>query len=171
MSDSVVASSGRKYQLLIFDWDGTLVQLSGRLFEGVEPVLQLLSEQGYYLAVATGMSRRGLDQDLRNLALMELFPITRTADETFSKPHPLMLEEIVTDYDTCVEAALMVGDTEYDLQMAANAGMDSLAVSYGVHTAERLLKQRPQGLIEQFAQLPAWLNNLNKQIDKGNRYE
>lgn len=214
----------RQYQLLIFDWDGTLMDSSERivqcmhaaarylelplveagrirniiglslevaterlypglsdtqftafntefrrqsmgseipacqLFNDVQPILQSLSEQGYYLAVATGKSRRGLDQDLRNHALTELFPISRTADETFSKPHPLMLEEILTDYDLGVESALMIGDTEYDLQMAANAGMDALAVSYGVHTAESLLKQRPQGLIERFAQLPDWLN-------------
>ena len=128
------------------------------LFNGVEAILLQLSEQGYQLAVATGKSRRGLDKDMRDAGVESLFPITRTADETFSKPHPLMLEEILTDYDLSVKDALMIGDTEYDLQMAANAGMDALAVSYGVHSIERLLKHKPQGLLDRFAQLPDWLN-------------
>ncbi|MGB1255230.1 MAG: HAD-IA family hydrolase [Thiolinea sp.] len=127
------------------------------LFDGVEAILRQLVEQGYDLAVATGKSRRGLDKDLLEAGVGDLFPITRTADETFSKPHPLMLQEILTDYDLDANDALMIGDTEYDLQLAANAGMDALAVSYGVHNAERLLQYQPCGLLDTFEQLPDWL--------------
>ncbi len=128
------------------------------LFPGVEDVLRALAVQGYDLAVATGKSRRGLDKDLRAAGLEDLFPITRTADETFSKPHPLMLQEILTDYDLSAKQALMVGDTTYDLQLATNAGMGALAVSYGAHAAERLLTHKPCGVLDRFEQLPQWLS-------------
>ena len=131
------------------------------LFAGVESVLRELAAQGYYLAVATGKSRRGLDKDMRVAGVEDLFPITRTADETFSKPHPLMLQEILTDYDLSARDALMVGDTTYDLQLAMNANMDAVAVSYGAHDTERLLTHESCGLIDRFEQLPEWLSTRN----------
>ena len=75
----------------------------------------------------------------------------------FCIPKYSMLQEILTDYDLDAKDALMVGDTTYDLQLAVNARMDSLAVSYGAHDVERLLTQEPCGLIDRFEQLPEWL--------------
>lgn len=127
------------------------------LFSGTRDTLQSLVEQGYYLAIATGKSRRGLDKVLAETGLTELFPITRCADETRSKPHPQMLEEILTDYAASPHDALMIGDSEYDLLMAQNIGMDSLAVSYGVHELQRLLQHGPRGYVETVTAIPQWL--------------
>ena len=132
------------------------------LFDGVETVLRQLAAQGYQLAVATGKSRRGLNRDMAEAGVTDLFPITRTADETLSKPNPLMLQEILTDYDMNATEALMIGDTEYDLQLARNAGMDALAVSYGMHSVSRLLQHKPCGIINDFAHLPDWLKEYKK---------
>ncbi len=127
------------------------------LFPGVEEVLIALKETGYELAVATGKSRRGLDKGLSESGLHDFFPITRCADETRSKPHPQMLEEILVDYNTQANKTLMIGDSEYDLQLAKNAKVDGFAVSYGVHGLLRLLKQDPVGFIDDINQLPKWL--------------
>jgi len=127
------------------------------LFEGVVGVLDNLRNGGYDLAIATGKSRRGLDKGLTESGLHDYFPITRCADETRSKPHPQMLEEILVDYNTEAAQALMIGDSEYDLQLAQNAGVDGFAVSYGVHGLIRLLKQDPVGFIDEINQLPDWL--------------
>ena len=129
------------------------------LFSGVTEVLVTLRERGYDLAVATGKSRRGLEKGLSETGLHEYFPITRCADETRSKPHPQMLEEILVDYNTDASKALMIGDSEYDLQLANNAKVDGFAVSYGVHGLMRLLKQDPIGFIDNIEQFPAWLDN------------
>ena len=88
-----------------------------------------------------------------------MFPITRCADETRSKPHPQMLEEILIDHNTDAKNALMIGDSEYDLLMAQNARVDALAVSYGVHGLIRLLKQDPVGFVDQATQIPKWLDD------------
>ncbi len=138
-------------------------QHGSELFAGVRETLQALADQGYLLAVATGKSRRGLDKVLLETGLDVLFPITRCADETRSKPHPQMLEEILTDYDTGRHDALMVGDSEYDLLMAQNIGMDSLAVTYGVHDLARLLQHQPRGYVHDISHIPEWLAGQTQQ--------
>jgi phosphoglycolate phosphatase len=128
------------------------------LFAGAYETVASLAEQGFDLAIATGKSRRGLDLVLPQSGLDAFFHITRCADETFSKPHPLMLEEILTDYNTDASQALMIGDSIYDLQMANNIKMDALAVSYGVHEREQLQVHNPVGMIDQITDLTKWLN-------------
>ena len=129
------------------------------LFTGVTDVLNTLKDKGYDLAIATGKSRRGLDKGLIDTKLEAYFPVTRCADETRSKPHPQMLEEILVDHNIDASKALMIGDSEYDLQLANNTKVDALAVSYGVHGLMRLLKQDPAGFIDDINQLPQWLDD------------
>jgi len=130
------------------------------LFEGSRETLETLEQQGYWLAVATGKGRQGLDQVLELTGLRERFHITRCASETFSKPHPLMLEEILEQLGLEARDALMIGDTEYDMEMARNARMDRLGVSYGVHPEERLRKHQPIGCIGHIRELHGFLQNL-----------
>lgn len=213
-----------KYELLIFDWDGTLVDSIGRIvtairvaaeqlglpereesaikgiiglaisdaiitlypqlagqahvaefqqryaeyylaleaepslaYPGVASTLQQLRDQGYQMAVATGKTRRGLDRVMQSHAWSELFEITRCADETASKPNPRMLHEILAHHNLKPEQALMVGDSVFDLQMAGNAGMDAVAVSYGAQDAKVLQQHGPCLTIDRFDQLATWL--------------
>jgi phosphoglycolate phosphatase len=113
------------------------------LFGGVKETLEKLRQQGFILALATGKSRRGLDRVLEETEIGHLFQVTRCADETCSKPDPLMLNQILEETGITNHQALMIGDSEYDLQMANNANIDSAAVSYGVHSCEHLLNYRP----------------------------
>jgi len=126
------------------------------LFPGVRKTLDEL-RKGYLLAVATGKSRKGLDRDLEEARLSGYFPITRTADETLSKPNPAMLFEIITDLDTEPGKCLVIGDTDYDLNMAHNANVDAVAVTCGVHDSERLLAAEPLALLTDISKLPEWL--------------
>lgn len=127
------------------------------LFPKAFDVIKQLSES-YDLAIATGKSRRGLDHVLSKTGLDVYFHITRCADETFSKPHPSMLEEILVDFDTTADQALMIGDSTYDLQMAQNINMDALAATYGVqHDRSKLFAHNPVGHIDSIAELPTWL--------------
>jgi len=103
------------------------------LFEGALAMLQALKQRHHWLAVATGKSRRGLDEALSTVQLHGLFDGTRTADETASKPDPTMLLELMREFGTEPERTLMIGDTTHDLQLAVNAGVPSVAVSYGAH--------------------------------------
>lgn len=126
-------------------------------FEGAEQVLQRLNKQGYLLAVATGKSRRGLDRVLQSTGFGEYFIETRCADETCSKPDPQMLNEIMSVTGMEPVQTLMIGDTEYDLEMANAARTASLGVDYGVHSRDRLLLCGPLGCLSSIAELPDWL--------------
>lgn len=123
------------------------------LFDGALDTLLALRERGVELAVATGKSRRGLDRMLNELAMADLFHITRCADETRSKPHPLMVQQILAERGKQPHEALMIGDSEHDLAMAQQAGVGSVAVSFGVHDEARLAPFSPLMIIDSLPQL------------------
>jgi len=127
------------------------------LFPGAADVIAALREAGYLLAVATGKSRRGLDSALEQSGLGRWFHATRCGDETFSKPHPQMLLELLDELGVAASDCVMIGDTEYDVQMAHNAGVDAVAVCYGVHAPERLLALQPRACLPAIEALPDWL--------------
>lgn len=127
------------------------------LFADARETIVELHGQGYWLAVATGKNRNGLSRALASSELGEYFHATRTADQTFSKPHPAMLLEIMDELGIVAERALMVGDTTHDLQMAINAGVDAIAVTHGAHPKEQLGELNPLALLDDFAALRRWI--------------
>jgi len=128
------------------------------LFEGVLALLGDLKARHHWLAVATGKSRRGLDEALGSVQLKGMFDGSRTADETAGKPHPLMLQELMREFGTEPERTLMVGDTTHDLQMAVNAGCPSVAVSYGAHEPGEFHALGPLFIAHSVPSLHAWLS-------------
>jgi phosphoglycolate phosphatase len=213
---------GRRYELIVFDWDGTLLDSAGAiaaciqavardlgvpepsdeaarhviglgladalaqampaleqgrysqaveryrhhflsqdqelsLFPGAFSLVEALFGQDLLLAVATGKSRLGLSRALDTSGLRNYFHATRCADETHSKPHPAMLEELMDQLGVGPERTLMIGDTTHDLMMANNAGVDAVGVSYGAHPKQALLAQGPVACFDRFSELNDWL--------------
>lgn len=129
------------------------------LFDGVLPLLQGLRRRHHWLTVATGKSRRGLDEVLHTVELQGMFDGSRTADETAGKPHPRMLHELMREFGVEPERTLMIGDTTHDLQMALNAGCASVAVSYGAHEPDGFAQLRPLAVVHSVAELQRWLDD------------
>ena len=129
------------------------------LFNGVLPMLADLKARQHLLAVATGKSRKGLDEALQAVELKDLFHASRTADETAGKPHPLMLQELMAELGVAPERVLMVGDTTHDLQMALNAGCASVGVSYGAHEPAAFDALQPRFVAHSVAELHAWMRD------------
>jgi len=127
------------------------------LFDGVLPLLDALKARGHLLAVATGKSRRGLDDALQSVELKGVFDGSRTADETAGKPDPRMLHELMAQFDVPRERVLMVGDTTHDLQMALNAACPSVGVSYGAHEPETFVALNPRYVAHSVQGLHDWL--------------
>ena len=128
-----------------------------KLFPEVAEMMGELIDRGYYVAVATGKTRVGLDRALARYGFGALFHATRCADETSSKPHPQMLFELIAQLGVEAGRTLMVGDTTHDLQMASNARIAALGVSYGAHAAELLLDHGPLAVVESSTVLRTWL--------------
>lgn len=130
-----------------------------RLLPHSRDAVHKLSELGYWLAVATGKSRRGLRRDFENTGLGSLFLTSRTVDESPSKPSPGMLLEIIDELGTTAEETLMVGDTTHDLETAANASVDAVAVLSGSHDEATLRGKGPVAVLDHIGHLPQWLGH------------
>jgi phosphoglycolate phosphatase len=127
------------------------------LFDGILPLLVDLKARHHWLAVATGKSRRGLDEALASVELHGVFDGSRTADETAGKPSPLMLQELMREFGVEPARTLMIGDTTHDLQMALNAGCASVGVSYGAHEPDGFHALGPRHVAHSVPDLHDWL--------------
>ena len=129
------------------------------LFPGSLAMLQALKDRNHLLAVATGKTRRGLDDALAHAQLRGLFDATRTSDESASKPNPLMLQQLMTQLGTAPERTLMIGDTTHDLLLARNAGTPRVAVSFGAHESDTFAEHEPLFVAHSTAELHQWLTD------------
>jgi len=157
--------NNNRFDLLIFDWEGTLANAArpkkvyegAELFAGVELGIKNLKKQGYLLSIATGKGIKSLNQDLIDTNLKDYFLISKTVDDCFSKPHPQMILEILNFTMVDPNKALMIGDSSCDLQMAKNAGIHSLAVAYGSEPLAELKEFDALDIVESSYDLFDWI--------------
>ena len=127
------------------------------LFPGTIEMLHALKARHHWLGVATGKGRRGLDEALAHSQLKGVFDATRTAEETASKPNPLMLLELMREFGAEPDRTLMIGDTTHDLRLARNAGTPSVAVAFGAHAHEAFAEFEPLHVAHSTRELHDWL--------------
>ncbi|MFC3227639.1 HAD-IA family hydrolase [Marinibaculum pumilum] len=101
------------------------------LFPGIPAVLERLEADGLLLAVATGKGRRGMERVLDGHGLLQRFVATRTPDESPGKPHPGMVLDLLALTGADAADTVVVGDSLFDMDMARNAGVAALGVSWG----------------------------------------
>ena len=153
--DEELTSLTHHYREHFFDQNAAPCEL----FDGARELVEELESKNYFLAVITGKGRNGLDKVLNETGMGKYFPITRCADESHSKPHPQMMLDVIDHYGVNASQAIMIGDSEYDLQMANNANARSVAVTYGVHEKQRLLDCKPITCLDSINELHNWLLN------------
>lgn len=140
----------KEYRYQYVDGDKT----PSPVFDGVEEVLTELKAKGYWLAVATGKSRQGLDRVLRESGLDKFFDYTIGADEVENaKPAPDMLNVLMDKTNTKPDEVVMIGDTSFDLEMANNAGTFSIGVTFGAHDRKILQKSNPFTIVCNYFEL------------------
>ncbi len=132
------------------------------LFDGVEDMLKQLIADKYTLAIATGKSRKGLDRAMQKHKLGHYFATTRCAGENRSKPHPEMLNSILHQLDTHANNTVMIGDSEHDMLMAGNAGVNAIGVTHGVEDAESLMMYNPLACLDDITDLYDFLTHNNQ---------
>ena len=130
------------------------------LFDGALETLHKLDQEGWLLGVATGKSRRGVDLLLNDLGLENLFVTRQTSDVNPSKPHPQMVKNAEREAGVAPGRTVMVGDTVFDMQMAANAGAFAVGVAWGYHPIDELRDAGANAIATGFRQLPTMLSDL-----------
>lgn len=131
-------------------------QLVEPLYDGIADLVARLAGEGWVLGVATGKSQRGLEHCLATHGLSHLFATLQTADAHPSKPHPSMVEAALAETGVAREQCVMIGDTQFDMAMAVNAGVRALGVDWGYHTTAELFDAGA----EEVATSPAELGDL-----------
>ncbi|PTX00311.1 HAD-IA family hydrolase [Pararhodobacter aggregans] len=129
------------------------------LFPGARAALErLAANPAVTLAIATGKSRRGLEALMTSHDLAGFFASTQVADDHPSKPHPSMIHACLRETGIAAENAVIVGDTEFDIEMGHAAGIRAIGVTWGYHPLARL--RRADLRIDAFDQLEAALGGL-----------
>lgn len=141
-----------RYRVHYFARDATLTP-----FEGIEALLERLAATDAWVAIATGKSRAGLDRALAQTGWSRYFVTTRTADEGVPKPDPWMLRDICEELGVDPRAAVMIGDTTHDLDMAIAAGTAAIGVTYGAHPRAELASRMTLGLVDHAGELSDFL--------------
>lgn len=113
-------------------------QLVEPLYDGIAELVTALDDDGWVLGVATGKSQRGLEHCLATHGLTYRFTTLQTADNHPSKPHPSMVEAALAETGVARQQCVMIGDTQFDMAMAVNAGVRAIGVDWGYHTAQEL---------------------------------
>lgn len=130
------------------------------LFADASEILRKLKLNNFKLAVATSKSRLELNSALAFNKLADIFDITCCGEEYCHKPHPAMLEHIRSQFSLLPNQCIMIGDTITDINFAKNANIETIAVSFGAHTAEYLQTASPLAIIDKWTQLPELIDVL-----------
>ena len=128
------------------------------LFDNAIELLSDLRANNKLLAVATGKARNGLERVWEISDTKHFFHTSRCADDALSKPDPEMLVSILSELSIPADKAIMIGDTSYDLEMAHNAGVASIGVTYGVHNKDVLASYQPKVIVDTLKELQTLLN-------------
>lgn len=132
-------------------------QVPCEFYPGCLDFIERLRQRGHQTGVATGKSRRGLQRVWQATGVAPLFDASRCADETASKPNPRMLLELLDELGVAAQDAVMIGDTQFDLEMARKAGLTGVGVSFGVHSVDRLMQANPVYIADSYLSLQDWL--------------
>ena len=130
------------------------------LFPGVRDGLLRLERAGWLLGVATGKSDRGLALTLMHHEIHGRFVTLQTADRHPSKPHPSMLLAAMAETGAMPGNAVMIGDTEFDIEMAVAARVHPVGVDWGYHEGAELAEAGAAHVASSFGALVDYLEAL-----------
>lgn len=135
-------------------WKTAAERVHDPLYEGAAALVTALAmRQDVVLGVATGKSRRGVARIVERERWHGHFVTIQTADDHPSKPHPSMLQQAMAETGIAPERTLMIGDTAYDMQMARNAGVTAIGVTWGYHPHAQLMDAGAHSIVHTFTEL------------------
>jgi len=127
-------------------------------FDGAIETLNILKELNYKLAIASSKHRQRLEKLLNDYNISSLFSAISCGDDGFAKPDPRMIQSILSKLKIDADHSVMIGDSEYDMQLANSARVDAIAVCYGIRDKKQLSKYKPIEYINNIKELQALFN-------------
>ena len=172
MNQFPMDQSSNRYDLIMFDWNGTLssgmiakgeisLERITELFPGVIATLEALNFRKIKLGIATAASSFEMDHELQSHGIKHLFQCVYTAGSGPVKPNPFALVHAMEALNIPPEKTLMVGDTYRDILMAKNANVSAVGVSHGLYTAPELREAGADNVISEIGELVSWLGALS----------
>ena len=124
------------------------------LYPGAKEAIEgLAAEENALLGIATGKAYRGVLHLFNSYDWHDLFVTVQTADRAPSKPHPGMIHQAMEQTGVAAEDVLMIGDTTYDMEMAINAGVTAVGVTWGYHSEDMLTKAGAHHMVHDYGAL------------------
>jgi pyrophosphatase PpaX len=139
---TAMALTYRDYNLAVHDdWV--------RLIEGIDGIVEALHEGGARLGVVTSKRSDGAHKGLAVTGLARWFPVLVAADHvTRGKPDREPIDRALAALDAPAGArAVYIGDATHDIEAAHAAGIDAIAVTWGVGSAAQLAATQPAHLV------------------------
>lgn len=136
------------------------------LFDRARAVIEDLAQRDdTVLGIATGKSRAGVARLLEREGWTDLFVTIQTADDHPSKPDPSMIQHALMETGASLSNTVMVGDTSYDIEMARNARVGAIGVTWGYHLPRDLERAGAHCIIETYDALPSAIDTvLNERL-------
>jgi phosphoglycolate phosphatase len=122
------------------------------LFPGLIQALDAIEADGALLGVATGKSAHGLRMTLERHGLDRRFVTLQTSDRAPGKPAPDMVLRAMADTGADPDTTVVIGDTSYDMAMAANARVPAIGVAWGYHPVDELEQAGAAAIIDRYDQ-------------------
>ena len=150
--DALVTQFKNDYAL---SWaEGTVV------YPGIHSLLDELQRSGYPLAVLSNKTHSFTEIITRTVFPLIYFARVLGQQEGIPpKPHPAGAFQIALTLGAALDNCVMIGDSTMDLETAANAGMQAIAVTWGYHDRKRLITAGATRIIDHPSELPALLSS------------
>ena len=150
----------KPYDLILFDWNGTLSTAEAitqigevsPLCDGVAEMLKQFDEAGILMGIVTMASRASMEAQLAEHHIAQHFVVLSCGDDGFVKPHPAAIESALNQTGISPSQTLMVGDAACDMNCARYAGVDGVKIGESLSDNDCI-----KGVISVVRDLPSWL--------------
>ena len=138
------------------------LKIGTKFLPGAKKLLEKLYSEKYLLAVASNRPTKFSLIALNHLKVQKYFAYILCADKLRQgKPHPEILNQILSKLNVLRSEALYVGDMTIDVETGNNAGIKTVAVLTGSSSLGEIKKRKPFKIIRKISKLTSIINNLN----------
>lgn len=126
------------------------------LYPGVKECILALKEQGYLISLASSKPEIFCRRILEHFEILDFFDevVGATIDGRIENKEDVLQEVFCRWKEIPKEEMVLVGDTMFDIAGANNAGIASIAVSFGFGNVKEMMDAGAKALCDSMADIP-----------------